>query len=270
MALVLGLMAVLLVVVVGFRADDASDDAPRREVASLPRTKPSAKPGRTTPTSKSGSSGPSSSREMSSFMSAVEQDVAGYWGGVFDEARLSRPHVAVAWPAPGDSSSFSCSRTGRSDDSTAAYCPADRKIVVSIAMAQRIWDGEVRANHDDTEGRTAGDFSLAYAIAHEYAHAVQHELGIVTGDPRTTRYPVVATELHADCWAGIWANSAYREGVLEPGDVQEGIDAAAMVGDYAFDDVQHHGTPAQRMAAFTTGYRAGVATACDSLLGTNA
>jgi predicted metalloprotease len=137
---------------------------------------------------------------------------------------------------------------------------------MSVAIAERIWTGRLRANDDDASGRTSGDFSVAYAIAHEYAHAMQHELGVIADDPTAQRFATAAVELHADCWAGVWANSAYYQGVLQPGDVQEGIDAAALVGDYAYGDPRHHGTPAERAEAFLAGYDNGAPRSCGTYL----
>jgi predicted metalloprotease len=79
-------------------------------------------------------------------------------------------------------------------------------------------------------------------------------------DPR--KYPVYKTELHAGCWG----NSAYYQGILEAGDIEEGIEAAMLLGDYKFTDPDHHSTPEQRARAFSAGYNSGVPANCDPWL----
>lgn len=129
----------------------------------------------------------------------------------------------------------------------------------------------------------AGDFAQAYVIAHEVGHHVQNELGISAEvrkiearDPDAAEGPdglSVRQELQADCLAGVWAHSAYQDGKLEPGDIDEALAAAAGVGD---DRIQSqatgrinpegftHGTSAQRTAWFTTGYQSGDSDSCDT------
>jgi predicted metalloprotease len=128
-------------------------------------------------------------------------------------------------------------------------------------MATAIWNGTVRGNHDPDSGRVTGDFSVAYALAHEYAHNLQAEAGLFQ------RYPVYKTELHADCLAGIWANSAYFRDILDANDLDELAAIIERIGDYlSEDDPRHHGTPQQRYDAFMTGYNRGDPAACDSWL----
>jgi predicted metalloprotease len=130
-------------------------------------------------------------------------------------------------------------------------------------------------------GAQGGDFAEAYVIAHEVGHHVQNVLGIddqVRGaqqsNPSQANELSVAMELQADCFAGAWAYSIFQRGnVLEPGDVQEGLDAAAAVGD---DRIQAkatgrvdpeswtHGSSQQRVDWFTKGYESGDPGACDT------
>ena len=76
----------------------------------------------------------------------------------------------------------------------------------------------------------------------------------------------MAFELQADCYAGTWANSAYKENRLEDGDVQEALDAALAVGDFDTDNPGHHGTPEQREEAWNTGFEAGDPSSCSTYL----
>ena len=101
-------------------------------------------------------------------------------------------------------------------------------------------------------------------MAHEYGHEVQDELGLF--QKYGQQLPTMAFELQADCYAGTWANSAYKENRLEDGDVQEALDAAQAVGDFDTNNPAHHGTPAQREAAWNTGFEAGDPSSCSKYL----
>lgn len=152
------------------------------------------------------------------------------------------------------------------------YCPLDETIYIDLDFF-----GELQARF----GASGGDFAEAYVIAHEVAHHVQQLLGI-SDDVRQLQqqYPddanelSVRVELQADCLAGVWANSIYqRGGVLQPGDIQEGLDAAAAVGDDRIQEAVQgrvtpenwtHGSSAQRVEWFTAGYETGDPNACDT------
>jgi predicted metalloprotease len=201
------------------------------------------------------------------FMTDVLTDVDSYWSKVWIAAGYAEPHVNYAFPAPGESVQDPCSETSQSNNDTAEYCSLSDEIIISQDMAARVWQGLVRANDDPQSGQSSGDFSVAYTVAHEYAHSLQAELGLIPRSETEARiYPRYQTELHADCWAGVWANSAYYRGLLEPGDVEEAIEAADLLGDYAFADPQHHGTPAERRQAFVEGYNTGAPRSCDTYL----
>jgi predicted metalloprotease len=95
-----------------------------------------------------------------------------------------------------------------------------------------------------------GDFAAAVAIAHEWAHHTQLLVG-------TTAATTMKLELQADCWAGVWGRDADDRQLVEAGDLDEAARALYALGDYEYDAPDHHGTPAQRRAAFRRGYRAG-------------
>jgi predicted metalloprotease len=149
------------------------------------------------------------------------------------------------------------------------YCPMDQKAYLDLAffntLSQRLG--------------AHGDFAAAYVIAHEVAHHVQNQLGIlpqvdqmrqqsnrVDGNALTVRL-----ELQADCFAGIWAS--HIDGLMEEGDLDEALNAARQIGD---DKLQRdagrvpqphtftHGTSEQRSRWFRTGYEAGDLNACDT------
>ena len=149
------------------------------------------------------------------------------------------------------------------------YCPADNKAYL---------DTEFFATLERQLG-ARGDFAAAYVIAHEVAHHVQDQLGIL-GQVNAYRQSAsqvdanaitVRLELQADCLAGVWASSV--DGLLEPGDIEEALNAARQIGD---DTLQRnagrvpqphtftHGTSAQRARWFATGYDSGDMAACDT------
>ena len=109
------------------------------------------------------------------------------------------------------------------------YCPADRKVYLDLSFFREL----------DQRFGAPGDFAQAYVVAHEVGHHVQNLLGIsesVTAarsraDDRQANALSVRLELQADCYAGVWGHYAAARGLLEPGDAQEGLNAAAAIGD---------------------------------------
>jgi predicted metalloprotease len=124
-----------------------------------------------------------------------------------------------------------------------------------------------------------GDFAQAYVIAHEFGHHVQNLLGILPEvnrrqqeSPGDANALSVRLELQADCLAGVWAHSAYEQNQLEEGDLEEGLRAAAAIGD---DRIQGqsgrinpesftHGTSEQRTNWFLRGFQDGQAASCNT------
>ena len=140
------------------------------------------------------------------------------------------------------------------------YCPNDHKVYIDLGF------------YDELRKRfgAPGDFAQAYVLAHEVGHHVQTLLGDNFG---TSNAGSVRRELQADCYAGVWGSFMAREGVLEPGDVEEGIGAAAAVGD---DRLQRtstgtihpetftHGTSAQRASWLRRGLESGRLESCQT------
>jgi uncharacterized protein len=154
------------------------------------------------------------------------------------------------------------------------YCPNDRKVYLDLTFLDQL-QKELGAN---------GDFARAYVIAHEIGHHVQNLLGVMEDvDLATQENPddrnelSVRLELQADCLAGIWAHSAFAKGdLLESGDLEEGLNAAAAVGDDRIQkqsgrgvdpDSFTHGTSEQRVKWFRAGFDNGDPTACDTFEG---
>ncbi len=154
------------------------------------------------------------------------------------------------------------------------YCPGDEKVYIDLGF------------YDELARRfgAPGDFARAYVLAHEVGHHVQMVLGISNqvrrlqrDNPRQANDLSVRMELQADCLAGVWAKSAARQDLLEPGDLEEGLGAAAAVGDdriqrmsgrrYVNPETFTHGSAAQRQEWFTKGFQTGDPDACDTFGG---
>lgn len=150
------------------------------------------------------------------------------------------------------------------------YCPGDRKIYIDLRFFDQL---------SSTAGQN--DFARAYVIAHEVAHHVQNELGVLDqvnarrqqSDERTSNALSVRVELQADCLAGIWANKAQNSLQLTQADIREGLAAASSVGDDTLQreagrrvvsDNFTHGSSAQRQRWFTKGFQGGSVQGCDT------
>ncbi len=145
------------------------------------------------------------------------------------------------------------------------YCPIDKTIYVDETFFDEL------TNRFGAEG---GDVAEAYVLSHEVGHHVQNELGIMEAvQDSNSNEQSVKLELQADCFAGLWANSLKNQGIFEPGEIHEAIDAAAAVGD---DRIQEkvtgtinpeswtHGSSEQRVSWFDTGYNSGSLAQCDT------
>ncbi len=196
--------------------------------------------------------------DLVSFVSFVLDDAQGVW-----ETKLRDRY------APADLVLFSGNTPTACGFGQAAmgpfYCPRDRKVYIDLSFYR-----ELRQRFG-----APGDFAQAYVIAHEVAHHVQHQLGLLrSGDGATGANGLgVRTELQADCLAGIWARSTSERELLEEGDVEEALTAAQSIGD---DTLQRqsggvvspetftHGTSQQRARWFARGYRSGELSDCDT------
>ncbi|MGY2051837.1 KPN_02809 family neutral zinc metallopeptidase [Methylobacterium sp. JK268] len=152
------------------------------------------------------------------------------------------------------------------------YCPLDKKVYLDTSFFQEM----------EQRFHVKGDFAYAYVIAHEVGHHVQDILGILGKvqqkqqqvDERSSNQLSVRIELMADCLAGVWAkNSDERFNSIQQGDVEEALAAANAIGDdrlqkqsqgYVVPDSFTHGSSAQRMRWFQTGFRSGQTQSCDT------
>ena len=150
------------------------------------------------------------------------------------------------------------------------YCPGDQRVYVDLSFFDQL----------DRQFGAPGDFAQAYVLAHEIGHHVQNLLGTeramrnaVQRNPSAGNQLSVAMELQADCYAGVWAHFAAREGIIEAGDLDEGLGAAAAVGDDRLQKMSTgrvnpesftHGSSADRKAWFSKGLNSGDPRACDT------
>lgn len=199
------------------------------------------------------------------FVSFVLDDVQKNWDRVLPaQTNVSYRHAKLvlfrdAYP----------SGCGTADTATGPfYCPEDQKVYLDLGFFDELAD----------RFGAPGQFAQAYVIAHEIGHHVQKLLGIESRvrrlqeeNPREVNPLSVQLELQADCLAGVWGNSTEQRKMVDEADVEQGLAAAAAVGDdrlqraaqgYVSPENFTHGTSAQRAAAFKKGLETGQVTAC--------
>jgi predicted metalloprotease len=198
------------------------------------------------------------------FADRVHGDVERMWIGLFQRAgRDYRPsRLRIFTQSTGSACGGATAAVGPH------YCPADEAVYIDTSFFQELRD------RFGARGDPTGDFAQAYVIAHEVGHHVQNVLDIT--DRVQNREDSIRLELQADCLAGVWGHTAEQRELLHPGDVEEGLGAAAAVGD---DRIQQrtqgridpeswtHGSAEQRMRWFTRGMRDGDPGACDTFSG---
>jgi uncharacterized protein len=200
------------------------------------------------------------------FVSFVLDDLQATWSEVFAQSDLAYQDAQLVLYR--DAVESAC---GVAPAATGPfYCPADANVYLDLSF------------YDTLRERygAAGDFAEAYVLAHEIGHHVQHQIGTMAAmrraqqeRPDAANELSVALELQADCYAGVWASSVDRRGLLEHGDLEEGLGAAAAVGDDRLagrggripqQETFTHGTSQQRMSWFRTGFDTGDPDACDT------
>ena len=207
--------------------------------------------------------------DLGRFASVVLADTEETWHRLFREMgrQYEEPAMVLFSRAVSSACGYASSAVGP------FYCPGDRKLYLDLAFF----------NDLDTRFGAPGDFAQAYVIAHEVGHHVQNLLGIssrVQAMQERARSKEEANEfsirleLQADCFAGVWGNTANRDRrLLDPGDIEEGLAAAAAIGD---DTLQHraqghvapeswtHGSSEMRVRWFRRGLQTGDPGACDT------
>jgi uncharacterized protein len=218
---------------------------------------------------------PGPETEQDQFVAFLAEDTQAVWADIFTQQGRQYEYATV--------NSFTGQVSTGCGPATSAvgpfYCPADRQVYLDLEFFD-----ELASRFD-----APGDFAQAYVVAHEIGHHVQNLLG-TSAEVRAREQAAaseeeanewsVKLELQADCYAGIWAHSVYQRGQeegsdvgLSEGDIEEGLAAAAGVGDdriqsqagMAVDpDTWTHGSSAQRQEWFTRGYESGDPADCDT------
>jgi predicted metalloprotease len=207
-------------------------------------------------------------KQLADFVSVVLADTEDVWKEQFRAAGQSyqEPTLVLFSGAVQSACGFADAAMGP------FYCPGDGKVYIDLSFYR-----DLKRNMN-----APGDFAQAYVIAHEVGHHVQNLLGIsrqmeaMRRQVSKTEYNrlSVKMELQADCFAGLWAHHAHRaRQVVEPGDIDEALNAASQIGDdrlqkqqrgYVTPDSFTHGTSAQRVRWFQRGYQTGRFDSCDT------
>jgi predicted metalloprotease len=213
-----------------------------------------------------GSSGPVASspdeEKMVDFVSFVLDDAQGTWQRLLPGYRDAK--LVLFRDAVRSACGFAEAATGP------FYCPGDEKVYIDLAFYDEL----------DRRFGAPGDFAQAYVLAHEIGHHVQTVMGLERevraaqqGRPDSANDLSILMELQADCFAGVWAHATAQKQLLEEGDLEEGLNAAAAVGDdriqkratgYVNPESFTHGTAKQRAQWFATGFKTGDPNACDT------
>jgi predicted metalloprotease len=202
------------------------------------------------------------------FVRAVLGETEDVWGAYF--GNLGKTYVRPKLVLFSGQVSSACGLASAA--SGPFYCPGDQRVYLDLSFFRQL----------ATQFAAPGDFARAYVIAHEVGHHVQNLLGITDtaaqAEERAGRVGAnrvsVKIELQADCFAGVWAaraNAARK--ILEPGDLEQGLNAASSVGDDTLQrreqgtvvpDSFTHGTSAQRVGWFRRGFNSGNIDNCDT------
>ncbi len=195
-------------------------------------------------------------------------DIQDFWAQALPQMARGQAYPRTQLVLFADEIRSAC---GNADAQTGPfYCPGDHLVYIDLAFYSEL----------ARRFRAPGDFAQAYVLAHEFGHHIQAVIGIedrVRAAQRANRAlenPLsVQMELQADCLAGVWASSAARRNMLQPNDVEQGMAAAASIGD---DRIQQmagrrasperftHGSSAQRVQWFRAGMTSGNISACDT------
>ncbi len=199
--------------------------------------------------------------ELVQFMSDALDDIQAFWssepnvGGQYTDATLVLFTDGVSTGGCGNAPS----------SVGPFYCPADQKAYIDLSFFREL----------QSRFGAEGDFAQVYVLAHELGHHLQNLLGTSDEvrqaqqqDPDRANELSVRLELQADCYAGVWGNSAQDRGLLEPGDVEEGLGAAEAVGDDRLGNPSEeswtHGSAESRQRWFSTGLESGDPASCDT------
>jgi len=221
----------------------------------------------TTQQAPSPSASPRGHDDLRDFVATVLADTEDTWRALF--SRMGREYRDPKLVLFNGAVQSACGIAGAATGPF--YCPQDQQVYLDLDFFRALRE----------RFRAPGDFAQAYVIAHEVGHHVQKQLGIsdrVMAERRRggqqANAASVRLELQADCFAGIWAHHAERtRHILEAGDVEEALNAAAAIGDdrlqrqaqgYVVPDAFTHGSSQQRTRWFMTGLKSGNIDKCDT------
>lgn len=218
------------------------------------------------PTARGIPAGQDADADLVEFVSFVVDDIQGMWRQQFEASRQQyRTAKLVLFE---EAVNTGCGPA--SSDTGPFYCPADERVYIDLAFFREL----------SQRFKAPGDFAEAYVIAHEMGHHIQKLTGVSAQvatlqrkNPGDANELSVRLELQADCLAGVWAHSTYERDLLESGDLEEGLTAAAAVGDDRLEqqagqnvnpESWTHGSSEQRQHWFKQGYDSGKAESCDT------
>jgi hypothetical protein len=200
-------------------------------------------------------------KEQREFVATILAETEDVWTKLFPE-QLGKTYAEPKLRIFSGETQSGCG--GASSSMGPFYCPADSRVYIDLSF------------YDDLQHKlnAPGDFTMAYVIAHEVGHHIQHLLGIsdkvheMRSRLSETEYNKLSVklELQADFLAGVWAHYTQTKGIVEPGDIEEALNAANAIGDDRLQkqasgrvvpDAFTHGTSAQRMRWFKKGYETG-------------
>ncbi|MBP7704961.1 MAG: neutral zinc metallopeptidase [Caulobacter sp.] len=209
--------------------------------------------------------------EAGAFVDVIETSTTRVWTELFAKMgeQYSPPEDVVLY----DQATGTACGTGQSAMGP-FYCPGDRRVYLDLTFWREL----------ESQFGAKGEFARAYVIAHEIGHHVQNlrgSIGQSRASARGAESGAVRVELQADCYAGVWAAHAAAlsngQVALEPGDLEDGLGAAAAVGDDTIQrrtqgrvvpDAFTHGSAEQRMRWFRRGYETGNPNSCDTFSAT--
>ncbi len=219
------------------------------------------------PTQSVGTTGLRENDREAKFISVVLADTESTWSEIFRQyGQTYVPPILVLF----DEATQSGCGLGRAETGP-FYCPVDRKVYLDLSFFRELAE----------RFGAPGEFAQAYVVAHEVGHHVQNLIGIsekvsaaqAYGDKRRSNELSVALELQADCYAGIWGHYANERGLLDPGDAEAGLNAAAAIGDDRLQRMTQgtvvpesftHGSSADRVRWLRRGLDSGTLDACNT------